>query len=231
MNKISIGKKFSVIIRTKNEERWVGHTIQSVLDFLPGSEIIIIDNNSNDETLKICKMFSKPKIFSKKINSSYSKFIIKNLNNYTPGKSLNYGIKVSTRENILVISSHCVIKKIDHKKLIKDLNTFVGIFGNQTPVYLGKKIQKRYVWSNFDERFSKINYYSNEEKRFFFHNAFSFFKKKILKRNLFDEDLIGKEDRYWANKIVKKKLKYLYDPSHEVEHHFTENGSTWKGLG
>ena len=45
MNKKTLGKKLSVIIRAKNEERWIGHTIQSVLDFFPGSEIIIIDNN------------------------------------------------------------------------------------------------------------------------------------------------------------------------------------------
>jgi len=65
MNKNTFGKKLSVIIRSKNEERWIGHTIQSVLDFFPGSEIIIIDNNSTDETLKICNLFSKPKIFSR----------------------------------------------------------------------------------------------------------------------------------------------------------------------
>ena len=34
----------SVIIRTKNEERWIGHTIQSVIDQLEKPEIIVIDN-------------------------------------------------------------------------------------------------------------------------------------------------------------------------------------------
>ena len=230
MNNISIGKKFSVIIRTKNEERWVGHTIQSVLDFFPGSEIIIVDNQSSDETLNICKMFSKPKIFEKKINTSYSKFKIKQINNYTPGKAINMGIKLSTRENVLIISSHCVIKKINYEKLIKNLKLYAGVFGNQIPVYFGKKIQKRYIWSNFNNKISKINYFSYNENRYFFHNAFSFFKKNVLKKNLFDEDLVGKEDRYWAQKIISKKLKYIYDPSCEVEHHFTENGNTWKGL-
>ena len=43
--------QFSVIIRTKNEERWIGHAIQSVLDNLYKPEIIIIDNNSSDETI------------------------------------------------------------------------------------------------------------------------------------------------------------------------------------
>ena len=45
--------KISVIIRSKNEDRWIGHTIQSILDFLNKPEIIIVDNNSNDETANI----------------------------------------------------------------------------------------------------------------------------------------------------------------------------------
>ena len=39
-------KKLSVIIRAKNEERWIGHTIQSILDFITYPEIILIDNKS-----------------------------------------------------------------------------------------------------------------------------------------------------------------------------------------
>ncbi len=53
----------------------------------------------------------------------------------------------------------------------------------------------------------------------------------MLKKYFFDEELVGKEDRYWAKIIVEKKLKYLYEPTHVVEHHYTENGNTWKGLG
>ena len=53
----------------------------------------------------------------------------------------------------------------------------------------------------------------------------------ILKKLPFDENLTGKEDRYWANKIVKKKLNYLYDPSLIAEHQYTANGNTWKGIG
>ena len=34
----------SVVIRTRNEERWIGHTIQSLLDHLIQPEIIIVDN-------------------------------------------------------------------------------------------------------------------------------------------------------------------------------------------
>ena len=32
--------KISVVIRTRNEERWIGHVIQSVIDHLDKPEII-----------------------------------------------------------------------------------------------------------------------------------------------------------------------------------------------
>ena len=52
-----IKDKVTVIIRTRNEERWVGHAIQSILDLIYKPEIIIIDNNSTDETLNIVGYF------------------------------------------------------------------------------------------------------------------------------------------------------------------------------
>ena len=50
---------FSVVIRAKNEERWIGHAIQSALDHLSKPEIVIVDNNSTDKTLEIVKFFAE----------------------------------------------------------------------------------------------------------------------------------------------------------------------------
>ena len=58
--------KFSVLIRCRNEERWIGHCIQSVIDHLDKPEIIVVDNNSNDDTLNIINHFIEdPKLNSK----------------------------------------------------------------------------------------------------------------------------------------------------------------------
>ena len=51
--------KFSVIIRNRNEEDWIGHCIQSVIEHFQDPEIIIIDNNSTDQSLEIVKTFRK----------------------------------------------------------------------------------------------------------------------------------------------------------------------------
>ena len=222
----------SVVIRTKNEERWIGHTIQSVIDKLYKPEIIVVDNNSTDNTLQIVKSFIQDNSLSgdlKKNNEKYTNIKIAKIDDYSPGRALNKGIKLSKKKYIMIISAHCVLNKLSLEKHVKDLGKYVAIFGNQIPYFHGKRITKRYIWSHFINK-KTVNMFSSFEKRYFFHNAISFFKANTLKKNLFSEVLTSKEDRYWINKQVKKKKKFLYDPEMEVSHYYTSNGNTWKGI-
>ena len=221
-------KQISVIIRTKNEERWIGHTIQSVLDFIPSSEIIIVDNNSSDGTLNMVRHFIQDPTLDTGDYSKYTDIKIFNIKDYTPGKSLNLGIKNSSNEICVILSAHCVISKFNINKHKDDLNNFVCIFGNQIPVWNGKKITKRYIWSHFKDK-ECVNMYSELEDRYFLHNAISIYNKSYLIECPFDEYLQSKEDRYWAMNAIKNQKKILYDPALEVFHHFTQNGYTWNG--
>lgn len=223
--------KISVIIRTKNEERFIGHAIQSILDQIHKPEIIILDNDSSDQTLQIVRLFTQDKNLKNNTNVNYTDIKVFKIKDYTPGKSLNLGVKKAKNNNIIIMSAHCELKKIDLKKHLKDLKRYICIFGNQIPSYMGKKITKRYIWQNF-KNIRVENMYSKSEKRFFLHNAIAIYKKNILKKIPFNENLQGKEDRYWINEIMKKKKNnFLYDPSLEVLHHYTPNGNTWKGIG
>ena len=221
-------KKVSVVIRTKNEDRWIGHCIQSVLDHLDTPEILVIDNNSTDRTFEIARQFQHDTEISH--DGNYTDLRILNINDYSPGRSLNLGAKEAKNENLLIISSHCILKKFDLKKHLKDLETYSAVFGNQIPIYEGKKITKRYLWKHFENK-EIVDMYSEMEGRYFFHNALSFFKTKTLLDYPFNEQLVGKEDRYWAAKIISKSFRILYDPSMEVDHQYTSNGNTWKGIG
>ena len=47
--------KIVVVYRLKNEEKWIKKSLESVLSFC--DSVVILDNNSTDNTVKICKDF------------------------------------------------------------------------------------------------------------------------------------------------------------------------------
>lgn len=210
----------SVIIRNKNEAEHIGLAIQSVSDFLgPETEILVIDDNSTDDSLEVVDLFDHLNIIVTKIEGRYS-----------PGKALNLGAKLSSNNTILVLSAHSQITDLDLSYVKESLRSYKAVFGKQIPIYRGKKITPRYIWSHFLNNEIK-NMFSDIENRQFLHNAFCFYDKKFLLENPFDEKLVGKEDRYWAIDMVKKGYDYLYTPKIKVNHYWTNNGATWKGLG
>ena len=215
-------EKISVIIRCRNEENHIGLSIQSVVDHLKNPEIIIINNESTDESMKVVSLFDKYNIKKYSLNG-----------NYTPGKALNFGVEKANNNIVLILSAHSQITTLNIEMLNRwfKMDKHVAVFGNQTPIYRGKRITKRYVWSHFTDDIEK-NLYSNIEDRHFLHNAFCFYNRDFLLENPFSEKLPGKEDRYWATDIVKKGYTYLYDGFYQkCNHYWTNNGATWKGLG
>ena len=212
----------SVIIRTKNEEKHIGYCIQSITDFIGKPQIIVVDNDSVDNTIPIINRFEYHNIT--KLNVSKG--------NYTPGRSLNMGVKECVGDYIIIMSAHCELVKFDFNSLKEQLDkkTVGAVWGKQIPIWDGKKINRRYMWSNFKED-SQTNYWCESENRYFFHNAFSMFKREHLVQYPFDEHYSGKEDRYWANKQIENGFEILYDSEQEVKHHYTPGGATWMGTG
>ena len=91
-------KKISIIIRTKNEEKWIKSCLNSISNqTYDNFEIILVDNESTDDTLKI-------------VNDHFlrQKTTIVHTNNYIPGKALNDGIRKSVGDIIVCISAHCI---------------------------------------------------------------------------------------------------------------------------
>lgn len=208
----------SVIIRNRNEERYIGYSIQSVLDNFDKPEIIVVDNNSTDKSMGIVNTFDFEDIKTYQIDS------------YTPGKSLNYGVTKCSHDYILILSAHSQIMECNFDKIKYCLKTYCVVGGKQIPIWNGKKISRRYVWSHFIEK-DVQNLFSDSENRYFLHNAFCFYKRKFLLKYPMPEQYPGKEDRYWAKEILNKGYDYLYNPDLSVNHFYTGNGATWKGIG
>ena len=212
----------TVIIRSKNEERYVGYCIQSVTDFIGKPKIVLIDNESTDDTITIVNRFEYHDITKLHISKD----------DYTPGRALNMGVKESEGDWIIILSAHCEIVQLDLDKVRQHFSdpAVVAVWGKQIPIWNGKKITRRYIWSNFGDE-DKVNYFCKLENRHFFHNAFSIFRTDYLKENTFDEFYSSKEDRYWVNNEIEKGNKIIYDSSQVVKHHYTDDGATWKGIG
>ena len=195
----------SIIIRTKNEERWIDHclsaiTTQSISDF----EIVLVDNNSNDRSVEIAK--------------KYTDKIISVLDFY-PGKAINQGIRASSGKFIVIISGHCIPKNdmwleylID--PLVNDqTGSLAGVYGRQEPLSSSSPIDKRDLTIVFglDER--------TQKKDSFFHNANSALTRHMWEMFPFDETTTNIEDRLWGAKVIKNGYHIFYTPHASVYHY------------
>ena len=88
----------SIIVRTKNEDFWIGKCLNEIFNQqYQNFEVILVDNNSKDRTINIVKKnFPKVRIVNYK-----SKIFL-------PGRALNLGIKKSKGHLIAMISGHCI---------------------------------------------------------------------------------------------------------------------------
>lgn len=221
-------KDISVIIRNKNEERWIGHCIQSCLENFISPEVIIVNHKSVDSSLEIAKSFRHDPSLKPSIKN-YCDLKIVNIDDYSPGKAINIGVANASQKYICVLSAHCVIQHIDEKFLSESLKIYPCVFGKQIPIYRGKKINPRYIWSHFKD-IDVVDMYSKQEERLFLHNAFSFYQKDILCELPFNQDLTSKEDRLWALSLSNLNKSFLYSPNLVAHHHYTNAGNTWKGI-
>lgn len=194
----------SIIIRTKNEERWIGHCLKSVFSQeIDNFEVIIVDNNSSDNTLAIVKRYPV-------------KHIVK-IDEFFPGKAINDGIKASSGKFIVCLSAHCIPKRTDWLiKLLENFNDdapIAGVYGRQLPVSYTNPVDKRDLLLVFG-RDKRI-----QIKDYFFHNANSMFRRDLWERFPFDEQVTNIEDRIWGKVVTEAGYNIIYEPEAPVFHH------------
>lgn len=206
---------FSIIIRTKNEEKWIGHCLNGVYaqKINADIEVIIVDNNSDDQTIKVAKRYPIKKIVR--------------IDEFVPGKAINIGINASTGDYIVCLSAHCIPKNNDWlSKLYDNLEAnpnIAGVYGRQLPVSFTSDFDKRDLLITFgrDKKIQKNDY--------FFHNANSMFSKKMWKKFPFDNISPNIEDRIWGKKVIESGYEIIYEPDAPVYHyhglHQHENSS------
>ena len=196
----------SIIIRTKNEERWIESCLNKILDQKRVNfEIILVDNQSKDKTIQIAS-----KVLKQKKN-----FKILKIKNFLPGKAINLGVKHSKGKYICCLSAHCIpYDNLWLYRLKKNLKSdkVAAVYGRQVPLPYTSDINKRDLLNTFglDKKVQK--------KDSFFHNANSMFKKNIWKKNNFDNTVTNIEDRVWAHNILRLGFNIIYEPLAKVYH-------------
>ena len=194
--------KASIIIRTKDEDRWIKSCLEKVFaQNYKSFEVVLVDNNSKDNTLEIIKNFPV------KLVQYNEKFF--------PGKALNMGIEASDGEYIVCISGHCIPKQNTWlSQLISNFSDdkVAGIYGRQEPLPYSSDSNKRDLWTVFGLD-KKI-----QLKDTFFHNANSVLKREIWEKFKFDEEITNIEDRIWGKQVINSGYKIIYEPEASVYH-------------
>jgi len=193
----------SIIIRTKNEERWIVPCLKSVFkqnykDF----EVILVDNESTDNTVEKALQFEIAKVVRCK--------------DYRPGSALNMGIRESQGDYIVCLSGHCI--PVDDKWLDNLLRNFddkdvAGVYGRQEPMSFTSDFDKRDLSIVFglDKKIQRMDS--------FFHNANSMIRRDLWGKVPFNENITNIEDRIWAQKMLNKGYKIIYEPEASVYHY------------
>ena len=197
--------KCSIIIRSKNEERWIGLCLERLKSqTYQNFEVILVDNHSEDATVAKARQYGVTQVVE--------------IDEYLPGKSLNAGIRESKGEFIVCLSGHCIpVNDVWLENLVdvmcKTPLNLAGAYGRQEPLSSTSEVDRRDLLITFglDQKI--------QERDSFFHNANSIIRRDIWEKVHFDENATNIEDRIWAKEVLERGYRIAYEPSASVYHH------------
>jgi len=203
---VGAGVRASVVIRAKNEGRFIGEALDAVFSqrFGDGFEVVVVDSGSADGTLEIVRRYPLTLIEIPPASFTY-------------GRSLNIGIAVARGELIASLSAHST--PADEGWLGRLIEPFLepkvaGVFGRQLPrpnatplELLGMRLS-----GVMDERPRR------HTRNPMFSNANGAFRRWLCTEVPFDEHVGGAEDLAWARLMLRAGYVIAYEPGAAVYH-------------
>ncbi|MBI3796941.1 MAG: glycosyltransferase family 2 protein [Deltaproteobacteria bacterium] len=189
--------KAAIIIRSKNEERFIGSVLQRVLaqEFAEPYEVVVLDSGSQDHTCDIVRRFP---VHLETIPPEQ----------FTFGSALNRGARIMRGEYVVFLSAHCL--PCDHRWLCElltplDLNPLVAAtYGRQEPLQGVNRFEAMELERAFALREAKL-------VRAHFSNANSAVRRQILQDYPFDETILGGEDFLWSRLLPRPyTIQYVH---------------------
>ena len=201
--------KLSIIIPCKNEEKYIGALLSSLVDQnLPfGTEIIISDAFSTDNTVSIALSYS-------------DRLPIKIIDGGLPSVGRNNGAVAATGDILLFIDSDCYLKdsKIIMKSIlkIKQGNDLVGAF---LSIKNNLFIRLLYIFSNITMMLSKY------DKPFVIGAFFMIKRNEFFKHGGFDIELMHCEDYFLSSMVNPKKFSLVNSYVYTDDRRFKKMGN------
>lgn len=194
----------SVVIRTRDEEKWLGKCLQALkYQGIPNLEVVVVDSGSTDQTLAIAKQYR-------------CRLVEVEEDHFTYGRALNLGIQASRHEYVAILSAHCIpLNDQWAERLVINFTRgeIAACYGRQEPLPDSDIFDKRDLWTTFglDRR--------TQVKDYFFHNANAMIQRRLWELFPFDETLSGVEDRAWAKQVIAHGYQIVYEPEASVYHY------------
>lgn len=169
----------SIVIRNKNEAK----ALENVLTILTKiysddfDEIIVVDNNSTDNS----------RIIGEKFNCK-----IVEINHFTYGKAINLGIETAKNNYILLLSAHAI--PVGNSFFINAMKEF-----NKNDTIAGLRFINSF--ENY-KRALNNNFVIKEGLNYGLMAACAMVNKKVWLSNKFDEMLLFSEDKEWSARVI-----------------------------
>ena len=186
----------SIIIRSKNEERYIDETLsaifQQVID-LP-FEVIVVDSGSTDRTLDIVRRHAV-RLYEIETRQ------------FTYGRALNYGASLARGQYLINLSAHCIPTDSSWMaRLVQCLRSDSGTaatYGGQIPIKGVNPFEERTMTAVFTPDHNGMIGAP-------FSNANCSMRKETWKRYPFDEKASFAEDFIWSQTLPKEhEIKYV----------------------
>lgn len=226
--------RFSFITCTYNRDKYIGQTLQSVCDQkYPDNnyEIIVIDNNSTDNTASICEEFraeypNKNFRYFKEMNQGLS-------------FALNRGIKEAQGEYLIFVDDDETIIPQHLERLDNHLRTYPEAVLCGTPVIPVYEIPEPKWMSRFTQRLIGGYFDQGKEVKILEAKNYPGTGHTIIKKELYERygnyntelgrkgtSLIGAEDKDMFNRLKNNNIVCYYLPDIPIYHHIPPNKMT-----
>ena len=193
----------SIVIRAYNEERYIGRLLEGIRhQTLNDVEILLVDSGSTDSTIAMAESFG-------------TRIVHIPPEEFTFGRSLNFGIQASSRELIVIASAHVYPVYPDW------LESLLRPFENEK-VALAYGKQRGPEYAKFSEQQIFHQWFPDVSKPIqetaFCNNANAAIRKSVWEKNPYDETLTGLEDLAWAKWAKERGYDIAYIAEAEVVH-------------